>query len=55
MMLHASKYPSAAVNGVFLGHLDGAGEVVVEDAVPLFHSPLNLSPMLEVALLQVLL
>eukprot|EP00041_Stephanoeca_diplocostata_P011209 m.182359 g.182359 ORF g.182359 m.182359 type:complete len:241 (+) comp18459_c0_seq5:79-801(+) len=52
MMLHAAKYPTSAVNGVFFGHMDGAGEVVVEDAVPLFHSPLNLSPMLEVALLQ---
>lgn len=52
LMLHALKYPTAAVNGVLLGKVGGDG-VDITEAVPLFHSLLNLSAMLEVALLQI--
>eukprot|EP00035_Acanthoeca_spectabilis_P022136 m.442199 g.442199 ORF g.442199 m.442199 type:complete len:215 (-) comp18765_c0_seq1:70-714(-) len=51
MMLHAAKYPTASVNGVFLGRVE-AGKAELLDTVPLFHSPLNLTAMLEVAFLQ---
>ncbi|GBG87698.1 hypothetical protein CBR_g45852, partial [Chara braunii] len=65
LVLHAFKYQSLAVNGVLIGRLRNAGdggesadpkgnrEVVVEDAVPLFHGQLALLPMLELALMQI--
>ncbi|KAF9103716.1 hypothetical protein BGX27_010409 [Mortierella sp. AM989] len=49
-LLHAAKYPTAAVNGVFLAS-DSSDAVV--DAVPLFHFWNMLTPMLEVAITQV--
>ncbi|KAI1311948.1 hypothetical protein EDD11_003228 [Mortierella claussenii] len=49
-LLHAAKYPTAAVNGVFLADMT-SGHVV--DAVPLFHFWNTLTPMLEVAMTQV--
>ncbi|CAN0036306.1 unnamed protein product [Pylaiella littoralis] len=46
LMLHAAKYPWAAVNGFLLGEADSAGQVSVRDAVPLFHTS-TLAPLLE--------
>ncbi|KAG0203188.1 hypothetical protein BGX28_004455 [Mortierella sp. GBA30] len=48
-LLHAAKYPTTAVNGVFLA--DSSNNVV--DAVPFFHFWSTLTPMLEVAMAQV--
>ena len=54
ILLHTSKYPHKAVNGVLLGgETVQDGEVYVLDAVPLFHICLGLAPMLEVALARV--
>jgi hypothetical protein len=50
-LLHAAKHPTTAVNGVFLAD-KSTGHVV--DAVPLFHFWNTLTPMLEVAMSQVL-
>uniref|UniRef100_A0A1A9US59 MPN domain-containing protein n=1 Tax=Glossina austeni TaxID=7395 RepID=A0A1A9US59_GLOAU len=50
MIFHAAKYPHLAVNGVLLGTKD-SGEIV--DAIPLFHQCLYVTPMAEVALLQI--
>ena len=54
ILLHTSKYPHKAVNGVLLGgeNLED-GEIYVLDAIPLFHICLGLAPMLEVALARV--
>eukprot|EP00903_Cladosiphon_okamuranus_P009872 g9378.t1 len=47
MMLHAAKYPWAAVNGFLLGDAGSpAGQICVKDAVPLFHTS-TLAPLLE--------
>eukprot|EP00039_Didymoeca_costata_P002034 m.57146 g.57146 ORF g.57146 m.57146 type:complete len:223 (+) comp11083_c0_seq1:236-904(+) len=51
VILHACKHPTTALNGVLIGRVEKE-EFQVTDCVPLFHSTLNLSPMLEVALLQ---
>ena len=55
VLLHASRYPHKAVNGVLLGFFDSNdnGRMRVLDAVPLFHQCLGLAPMLEIALTQV--
>nr|XP_021530557.1 ER membrane protein complex subunit 9 isoform X2 [Aotus nancymaae] len=54
MCLHAARYPHAAVNGLLLAHPPRSGECLcLTDCVPLFHSHLALSVMLEVALNQV--
>lgn len=54
MCLHASRYPYAAVNGLLLAPAPRSGECLcLTDCVPLFHSHLALSVMLEVALSQV--
>jgi ER membrane protein complex subunit 8/9 len=52
LILHAHKYPFAAVDGVLLGRVKES-EVHIVDAIPLFHS-MTLAPMFEVAMLQVL-
>ncbi|KAL5970935.1 ER membrane protein complex subunit 8 [Taenia solium] len=52
IILHVSKYPHAAVNGVLLGDLVG-GKLVFHDCIPLFHGCLTLAPMLDVALTQI--
>lgn len=60
ILLHAARYPQAAVSGVVLaparssGGGDAPTTVTLVDAVPLFHLHLSLAPMLEVALTQVL-
>eukprot|EP00471_Norrisiella_sphaerica_P003441 CAMPEP_0184481132 /NCGR_PEP_ID=MMETSP0113_2-20130426/2674_1 /TAXON_ID=91329 /ORGANISM="Norrisiella sphaerica, Strain BC52" /LENGTH=188 /DNA_ID=CAMNT_0026860061 /DNA_START=20 /DNA_END=586 /DNA_ORIENTATION=- len=48
---HAVKYALRPVCGVLLGR-EESGDVVVEDAIPLFHN-YPLGPMLELALMQV--
>lgn len=54
MCLHASRYPHAAVNGLLLAPATRSGGCLcLTDCVPLFHSHLALSVMLEVALNQV--
>ena len=54
MSLHAARYPHAAVNGLLLAPAPRSGECLcLADCVPLFHSHLALSVMLEVALNQV--
>ena len=50
LFLHASKHPSKAVNGLLLGSADDAA-VRVTKVLPLFHSSLALTPMLEAALM----
>ncbi|VDL59974.1 unnamed protein product [Hymenolepis diminuta] len=52
ILLHASKYPHLAINGVLLGEYD-QGKFIIQDCVPLFHGCLTLVPMLEVALSQI--
>ena len=56
ILLHAAKFPHRAVNGVLLAEKqkgkDGK-QVNFVDAVPLFHQSLFLTPMMEVALMQV--
>lgn len=54
MILHAAKYPHCAINGVLLGRVNKeTDELVLTDAVPLFHICLQVSPMAEIALTQV--
>lgn len=50
MILHAAKYPHLAVNGILLGTKEGKDIV---DVIPLFHQCLHVSPMAEIALIQV--
>lgn len=55
IILHAAKYPHCAINGLLLakqkGKADGkSAELRVEDAIPLFHICLHISPMAEIAL-----
>lgn len=55
MMFHAAKYPHCAVNGVLLANRDTikSRNYEIVDAIPLFHICLHVSPMAEVALVQV--
>ncbi|XP_073836952.1 ER membrane protein complex subunit 8/9 [Musca autumnalis] len=50
MIFHAAKYPHLAVNGVLLSSKT-EGEIV--DAIPLFHQCLYVTPMAEIALMQI--
>lgn len=50
MVLHATKYPHCAVNGVLLAKECAMN--CIEDAIPLFHQIQGLTPMAEVALAQ---
>lgn len=53
-LIIVAKYPHLAVNGLLLGSkVDGKSKTEVVDAVPLFHQCLYVSPMSEVALVQV--
>ncbi|CAL1527954.1 unnamed protein product [Lymnaea stagnalis] len=57
LILHAAKYPHSSVNGVLLAE-DNKGKesskpLKYVDCIPLFHVSLGLSPMLEMALLQI--
>lgn len=49
-ILHAARYPSYTVLGLFLGSLNPSGDVIVEDAVPLLHHYTSLTPMAEAGL-----
>ncbi|XP_058818934.1 ER membrane protein complex subunit 8/9 homolog [Topomyia yanbarensis] len=53
IMLHAAKYPHLAVNGLLLGAKASESPTKVLDAVPLFHQCLHVTPMAEIALIQV--
>ncbi|CAI5791398.1 MPN domain-containing protein [Podarcis lilfordi] len=58
MCLHAARYPHAAVNGLLLAQRRQATAsqpecLCITDCIPLFHSHLSLTVMLEVALNQV--
>lgn len=56
IILHAAKYPHCSVNGVLLSKSSGSNkskEIEFVDAIPLFHIAINLTPMAEVALMQV--
>ncbi len=50
ILLHGIKYPYAEVNGLLLGVPEGDDKVIVQDAIPLFHS-LVFTPMLETSML----
>lgn len=55
LLLHLSKYPYLACNGLLLakngGDKDSSIEIV--DCIPLFHSSLTLAPSFEIALTQI--
>ena len=55
IILHALKYPHTAINGILLAP-EGSNSHSLKyvDAIPLFHHNLGLTPMLEVALMQVI-
>lgn len=55
MILHAVKYPHLAVNGVLLAKesTKGGRNLQIVDAIPLFHQCIYVTPMTEVALVQV--
>ena len=51
-LLHALKYPASAVNGVLLGSFNRGGvsvKISVTEAIPLLHSHISLSPMMDAA------
>ncbi|KAK0162341.1 hypothetical protein PV327_008686 [Microctonus hyperodae] len=54
IILHAAKYPHCAINGLLLAKqknkADNKSELYIEDAIPLFHQCLHVSPMAEIAL-----
>lgn len=57
IILHAAKYPHCAVNGVLLADKESAGRsknVHIVDVIPLFHQCLYVTPMAEIALMQVI-
>ena len=62
MFLHLAKYPELAVNGILLSErsasaadeADSSSYLHFIDCIPLFHGVLSLSPMIEVALSQVI-
>lgn len=62
MFLHLAKYPELSVNGILLSERSNASSDEVDsssylhfvDCIPLFHGVLSLSPMLEIALTQVM-
>lgn len=55
LLLHLSKYPHHACNGLFLAKTDRESNSYVEivDCIPLFHSSLTLAPSFEIALTQI--
>ena len=70
VLLHATKHPTSAVNGLLLGTVEtsapgaspptspraagsGVVRVTVTDAIPVCHSFITLTPVIEVALSQV--
>ncbi|KAF7266102.1 ER membrane protein complex subunit 8/9 [Rhynchophorus ferrugineus] len=53
IILHAAKYPHCAINGILLAKVNGNKEIEFVDAIPLFHVCINLTPMAEIALMQI--
>lgn len=57
MLMHCLKYPQHSISGLLLAderrRAGDPGQLHVVDSVPLFHQCLGLTPMLEVALVQV--
>uniref|UniRef100_A0A224Y8P9 COX4 neighbor n=1 Tax=Rhipicephalus zambeziensis TaxID=60191 RepID=A0A224Y8P9_9ACAR len=59
MIMHCLKYPQNSVNGVLLADErrragdQASSQLHIVDSVPLFHQCLGLTPMLEVALVQI--
>ncbi|XP_037714874.1 ER membrane protein complex subunit 8/9 homolog [Drosophila subpulchrella] len=54
LVFHAAKYPHQAVNGLLLAEKNSKGSLVeIVDAIPLFHQCLHVTPMAEVALMQI--
>jgi hypothetical protein len=55
IILHAAAHACTSVNGILLAATASlnTASITVTDAVPLFHTRLTLSPMLEIALEQV--
>lgn len=54
MIFHAAKYPYCAVNGILLAERnEKSKQLTVTDVIPLFHQCLHVSPMVEIALIQV--
>ncbi|KAH8305919.1 hypothetical protein KR018_003652 [Drosophila ironensis] len=54
LIFHAAKYPHQAVNGLLLAKKSAKGPLVeIVDAIPLFHQCLHVTPMAEVALMQI--
>lgn len=55
LILHAAKYPHCTINGILLAKTSNKNkELEFVDAIPLFHIGLNLTPMAEIALTQVI-
>lgn len=56
IVFHAAKYPHCAVNGLLLAtkeSLKPNSDPYIQDVIPLFHQCLYVSPMSEIALVQV--
>ncbi|XP_022175083.1 ER membrane protein complex subunit 8/9 homolog [Myzus persicae] len=54
MVAHAAKYPHCEVNGLLVAENSTKGDkLVIVDTVPLFHQCLHVSPMSEIALMQI--
>ena len=50
---HAHNYPSQSVSGLLIGKVVNVGaekQMLVEDVLPLFHTYVQLSPMLKVGI-----
>lgn len=56
IILHVAKYSHCSVNGVLLAkHASKSKDIEFVDAIPLFHMALNLTPMAEIALTEVII
>ncbi|XP_050421201.1 ER membrane protein complex subunit 8/9 homolog [Adelges cooleyi] len=54
IVAHAAKYPHCEVNGLLIADAPAKGDkLVIIDSVPLFHQCLHVSPMSEIALMQI--
>ncbi|XP_017146107.2 ER membrane protein complex subunit 8/9 homolog [Drosophila miranda] len=54
LIFHAAKYPHQAVNGLLLAEKTSKGSLVeIVDAIPLVHQCLHVTPMAEIALMQI--
>lgn len=54
IIAHAAKYPHCEVNGLLIAETATKGDKLnIVDTVPLFHQCLHVSPMSEIALMQI--